>query len=362
MKLTWALLLFGLLCPVEILGQYASPYLNPLRGQKNPSAIVWREQSIVGVNIDSSISEKNSPMTQRDTSNSQKFVLAHMGDFFGIKSGFEFYIGDHKSTTEFVASDKTSGYTGQDFDKTGGFAIGPLAIGYNDVADMKIALTTIEKTSYSLIEQNITNITKINRKGLSLKIANLFIGIHQKASEYKETKADMKVTRLADSYVYNFSLIQTPHVVNENTVGIGILLGKENEIRYRLEIYDTQQPEVQFSQTLTNHDGSVSTSIGTTNEEKTHGVVLETQINNYYFTLEYKKSESSDAGTSSGKAYSNTTGQEITGLLGFPLGESFQFNISLAQGLTIQPYTASPDEYESYEVEKKYELTLGYLY
>ena len=64
---------------------------------------------------------------------------------------------------------------------------------------MKIALTTIEKTSYSLIEQNITNITKINRKGLSLKIANLFIGIHQKASEYKETKADMKVTRLADS-------------------------------------------------------------------------------------------------------------------------------------------------------------------
>ena len=162
--------------------------------------------------------------------------------------------------------------------------------------------------------------------------------------------------------MYNFSLIQTPHVVNENTVGIGILLGKENEIRYRLEIYDTQQPEVQFSQTLTNHDGSVSTSIGTTNEEKTHGVVLETQINNYYFTLEYKKSESSDAGTSSGKAYSNTTGQEITGLLGFPLGESFQFNISLAQGLTIQPYTASPDEYESYEVEKKYELTLGYLY
>ena len=39
-----------------------------------------------------------------------------------------------------------------------------------------------------------------------------------------------------------------------------------------------------------------------------------------------KFSDTSNAGTSSGKAYSNKTGQEIIGLLGVPLGESFQFN------------------------------------
>ena len=118
-----------------------------------------------------------------------------------------------------------------------------------------------------------------------------------------------------------------------------------------------------YSQILTNlSDGSVSTSIKTSNEEKTNGVVLETQINNYYYTLMYIKSVTSNAGTSSGKAYSNKTGQEIMGWISVPLGESFQFNIELKQGLKTQPYTASPDEYKRYEVKKSYSFALAYLY
>ena len=94
LKLTWLLLLFVIFCPIEILGQYASPYLNPNKGQNNPASIVWREKSNLGVANDTWIQEENSPMTQRETSITNSFILANIGDFFGFKSGFEFMVGE----------------------------------------------------------------------------------------------------------------------------------------------------------------------------------------------------------------------------------------------------------------------------
>ena len=109
-------LLFNLFYPIEVLGQYASPYLNPNKGQNNPASIVWREKSILGVANDTWIQEENSPMTKRETSITNTFVLANIGDFFGFKSGFEFTVGESKSTTEFVSGDQNNNYTIQQFD------------------------------------------------------------------------------------------------------------------------------------------------------------------------------------------------------------------------------------------------------
>ena len=89
---------------------------------------------------------------------------------------------------------------------------------------------------------------------------------------------------------------------------------------------------------------------------------MESQINNYYYSLEYTKLESYDEGESSGRAYSNTTGQEISGIFGIPLGESFQFATTYKQSLSTQPYTESSDEYKSYKLIKNYNFILAYIY
>ena len=103
-------------------------------------------------------------------------------------------------------------------------------------------------------------------------------------------------------------------------------------------------------------------SLDTSYAEKINGVLFETQINDYCFSFEYKKTVTSDADTSSRKEWLNTTRQEINGVLGVPLGESFLFNIALQEILITQPYTSSRVEYKSYEMRQKFNLTLGYLY
>ena len=127
MKLTWLLLLFVIFCPIEILGQYASPYLNPLTTQTNPGSIVWREKSTVGVTKSNQKSDTGKPLTQRETDTVTALLISNTGEFFGYKSGFEFLIGEHIGKMKFYGDNSyppaNSEAKGVIFDKTGGFAI-----------------------------------------------------------------------------------------------------------------------------------------------------------------------------------------------------------------------------------------------
>ena len=345
---------------VVVRGGYASPYLNPLYSQNNPAAIVWREKSMVGVAHVTSIIENGTPMTTRETTTINRFVLANMGDFFGIKSGFELLIGDVTSKREFVDSDTTDDINGQQFDKVGGFALGPLAVGYTDANEVKANFIYKEKNTDYLLEMTGSYTQKANRKGLSLKLSNLFVGVSQSSTETKDVKIDLKQTQYSDSSVTNYSLITSDHRVNVNTGAIAFILGAENENRFRLEIYRTHTPEVVYPQTFINlSDGTTSTSTTSDSESSENGVVLETKINNYYYALEYSKAVTLDAGTSSGKAYSNTIEQEISASLGTPLSESIRITVFSSQSVEAQTYTAS-DEYRSYSAEKVYEMVIGY--
>ena len=90
--------------------------------------------------------------------------------------------------------------------------------------------------------------------------------------------------------------------------------------------------------------------------------MLEAKINNYFYSLEYIKGIDSDAGTSSGKEYSNTIEQSINAQLGVPFWDSFQINIILEQDLETQTYIDSPDEYNGYFLSQYYELTIAYVF
>ena len=319
---------------------------------------------MVGVEHSTSISEYDTPMTSRATTIVNAFRLAYVdvGGVFGDKSAFEFWIDDITTKKEFVGGDTKSTDTFQIIDKSGGFALGPLAIGYTDANEYTVESVETTKRPNDLQEKTTRQTGKFNRKGLSLKLSNLFVGVSQ-WSQRATIKLDLKQTEDSDSSVTNFSIIGRDHVINKNMVAIGCILGKENENRFRLEIYRFHTPKVDESYTLTNHsDGTTSTRTTSYSESSENGVVLETKINNYYYALEYSKAVTLDAGTSSGKAYSNTIEQEISANLSVPLGESLLINIGLGQDLSTQPYTESPDEYKSYTLKKSYDISMAYTY
>ena len=317
---------------------------------------------MAGVGHSTSISEYDTPMTSRGTKIVNAFRLAHVGGFLGFKSAFEFWIDDIATKEESVGRDTKSSDTFQIIDKTGGFALGPLAIGYTDVNEYEVESVEIIKRPNDLQEWTQRMLGKFNRKGLSLKLSNLFVGVSQ-WSMISTIKIDIKQTEDSDSSVTNSSIIGRDHVINMNRVAIGCILGKENENRFRLEIYRSHTPKVEHRATTKNlSDGTTSTFIIPYSESSENGVVLETKINNYYYALEYSKAVTLDAGTSSGKAYSNTIEQEISANLGVPLGESLLINIGLDQDLSTQPYTESPDEYNSYTLTKSYDISMAYTY
>ena len=184
---------------------------------------------------------------------------------------------------EFVGSDKKSFDTWQLIDKTGGFALGPLAIGYTDTNEYTVESVETTKRPNYLQELTTRQTGKFNRKGLSLKLSNLFVGVSQ-WSMRATIKLDLKQTEDSDSSVTNFSIIGRDHVINKNMVAIGCILGKENENRFRLEIYRFHTPKVEHRATITNlSNGATGTFIVPYSESSENGVVLETKINSSVF-------------------------------------------------------------------------------
>ena len=60
LKFTWVLLLFSILSPIQILAQYASPYLGNNIHALNPAVNVWKEDSFILIAYEDSTNLKMS--------------------------------------------------------------------------------------------------------------------------------------------------------------------------------------------------------------------------------------------------------------------------------------------------------------
>ncbi len=90
-KLTWILLIFGLLGPKEILGQYAIPSINPQISSENPSIIPWKTKSSFSVGYKTTEGEYAEDKIASQKGFIQHGLLSIAGKYEGrnVRTGFE---------------------------------------------------------------------------------------------------------------------------------------------------------------------------------------------------------------------------------------------------------------------------------
>ena len=278
-------LLFGLLCPLEILGQYASPSLDPTISSLNPAVIPWRTKSTISFFSKTTNVELGSPsviMEEKITENSAIFGIA--GDLVPekVRTGFEIQsLQKYRNRTDHSFSklddsnsfyDKAVGSLDikRNFvDKSAGASIGSFSLGYTEVTtdtvvmdiknDLRSYYDNGNKRSIVTADKVEKWKSKIERTGATIRLgkkdnANLFIGqLRLKNSRY-EYKYDTKWVfenfsssgvKTNTSFISNYYLDE---IVKNTTVNaIGYKNGINNDTRYRLEIYKGETPKVFFN-------------------------------------------------------------------------------------------------------------------
>jgi len=336
------LLGLSLFAATEVAAQYASPYLNPSFAQNNPATIVWREKSVVAVGSSSLQTQRGKPKTSDSISTAVEGFFGHVGDLFGLRSSFEIMAQSHKSKTVYVDRDGTSGFSYLMLDKTGGLALGSLAIGYTDVNKYTISADSTSENQDYKIEQTDSATYKVDRTGLSLKLSNLFLGLFQSTSRAEDHKVDGKTTNKSDSSVTSFSVSLDDFLETTHGRAIGLILGEENQNRFRLEILSQR---------------SSQRSSMMPSRSKKNDLILEAQINDFFYLLQLSRTTRREEGT----GYSSGSNSQTLGAsLGIPLSESIRITVFNSQSVEAQTTYSASGEYRRYSEEKTYRMMIGY--
>ena len=85
LKFTWVLLLFSFLSPIQILAQYASPYLGNNIHALNPAVNVWKEDSFIAIGYGYYTKSKMSSEKKKTVQhNDNNFNFAYISETFGF--------------------------------------------------------------------------------------------------------------------------------------------------------------------------------------------------------------------------------------------------------------------------------------
>ena len=319
-KTTWILVLFALLCPIDILGQYALPSLNPNTPNVNPAVIPWRTKSSISLGSEYKKLEYGEPKYSVEISSQYYGMFALAGDLVPkrVRTGFEIVtrgvkidetnykgitiegIGTLEGTRRNTRSTNT-------IDKSAGASIGPISIGYTDVSkaqfraddDMTYTLPNYLNT-YKVDLRVVDNAgwdEKVERLGVTIRLgkregSHLVIGYGTRTTT--KTKNDFS-RELTTSIVNNSTgasasgypkttftrFTVSAHEEKETLTGLGFRNGIDKENKYHFEVFNIRKPEVSFSDN--------SSNLYTWGEENTNGIIFETQTKKYSFLLEGKQ-------------------------------------------------------------------------
>ena len=318
-KTTWILVLFALLCPIDILGQYALPSLNPNTPNVNPAVIPWRTKSSISLGSEYKKLEYGEPKYSVEISENSYGMFAIAGDLVPkhVRTGFEIVsrglttdetsnkglatgLGTMEGTRINIRSTNT-------IDKSAGASIGPISIGYTDVSkahssvddDMTYTLPNYLNT-YKVDLRLVDNggwDEKVERLGVTIKLgkregSHLVIGYGTRTT----TKTKNDFSREQTTSIVNnstgatasgypqttfTSITVSAHEEKEILTGLGFRNGIDKENKYHFEVFNIHKPEVHFSDN--------DSDLYTWGEENTNGIIFETQTKKYSFLLEGKQ-------------------------------------------------------------------------
>lgn len=287
-KTTWILVLFALLCPIDILGQYALPSLNPNTPNVNPAVIPWRTKSSISLGSEYKKLEYGQPKYSDEISLNSYGMFANVGYFLGFKSGFEIVARGLKTDETDYSGLETSVGTAEGtrinirstntIDKSGGFSIGPISIGYTDVS--KVQLSVDDDMTYTIpnylntykVEWRLVDNggwdEKVERLGVTIKLgkreaSHLVIGYGTRTT----TKTKNDFSREQTTSIVNNSTGATvsgypqttftsrtfeAHEEKEILTGLGFRNGIDKENKYHFEVFNIRKPEIHFSDNFSN--------------------------------------------------------------------------------------------------------------
>ena len=361
---TWVLLLFRLLCPIQILAQYASPYLGNTIHALNPAVNVWKEDSFIAIGYGYYTKSKMSSEKKKTVQhNDNNFNFAYISETFGFPTTLELYASNSNHNEKFTEyeidcdSSTTTCQITDEYnqnevmvDKSGSIAFGSFAVGYTDVNEMEMKQNAETETSSAYGESVLTGKKKFNRLGFSLRLSNFYIGALQVKGPVSEYKMIGSATQKSSSSVdYVSTMTANNFTQTENYTAIGYRYFKKNGFRF--EIYKKEVPVYDmYITTLLEFVDYPENSLTqfktqTSTKEETVGLNLEAIIGNYNYIVEYYQYTDFDAGSSSGKPYPNDIGQKKLLGVALPLSENLRFGITFSEEDTTQPYLNSSGYY-----------------
>ena len=287
LKLPWILLLFSILCPLEILGQYAHPTFVPSWGQINPATIAWLEKDSITISRQNEAHEHGNPKYANEAVNSTAGLWGYIGKTFGLITNFELLISQEDYEETVLNEDRETSQSSQIFEKTAGVALGFLSVGYTDIGETKFYRAYRDSDSSQIDSSDY----EIQKKGITIDLSkigsplNIFLGAFQRDVKYKNYIRTNKYTSSSGTVttkVYN----RDDYTKSEIGKALAIVLGESGKNRMRFEIFQWHSDKILYSENVSEDGGTPETRQSDEPAEEYSGATFETIFNGYTLQVE----------------------------------------------------------------------------
>ena len=372
-KYTWVLLLFGVLYPIEVLGQYASPSLDPFNYSQNPAATAWRTNRSIGIAEVNSLGQEGDPKYADVEQKTQVGLFGLVGEFgYGVKTGLEILLQNDEETITYDDASTPDGSNQQLLIKTGAAAIGPFALGFTDQGKVKQEEAKTIQDPYYSTRQQIKGTREIQLSGISIKIGgekgtNVFLGGYERKETYT-LSITQKTNWTVDSKDYWMEgVFDTPTVIQTSTgyaIGLRTEVNKENIYRFEIqrEILPDFEEKVSFSYTDSQgNSGTMDDATFSNSKIESGSLIIEAAINKTVFSIFGRQEKAYNSGTDSTLEldFGDTTKQRGGISLVIPFIDEFNISFSGVKEISKQLY--SNGEYKQYTSTDSFTFGISYV-
>ena len=358
------ILIWGFTITPELYGQWASPSLNPTFFVENPAVVAWKNVSTISFSTIYGNGYKGDFAYQDNTITEANFVLAgELGP--GIYTGLQIVDKKQIYTTSYDdGSKEDSNNTSLQY-RTGAASIGPLALGYTDTGNYEINNSSLNKSISSTTDSSEKGEAKIERSGISLRFGEDKINFFTSFYEHKNTASydlKSKITDSSNSSWLELNTSITDFEIKQTGYGIGIIFGKPDENRYRIEVFQENKPKIDHNITfyITNSAGTSNTDNGkiSDDEKSKLGGIIEANINEITVSIGTQLEKIYDSGVDGTYKYGNTSTQSFFSSLYFTMFKPICIGLYANTSEKLQLYNHGLRR--QYETLDEFGLTISY--